>query len=206
MVAPTATREASLTHCHRLGLPINPQLPLLEDTLSLRPKLEIVDRSLCVCAMVYRAYGFPEVQVEAWIDREALLPKLSPSEVQFLHGDTSEAAQVQWQVEGLFAFAWLLSLVSEFEWDRRPPDTLINVFPDLRADESSARFRGSSILRPECDALAALDCAYCVHWAAVELALIRRSSPVEGRAVQERRRVIEWCLGSEEWDEVSLDT
>lgn len=185
-------------------LPVNPNLPPVEGTL--RSASALVDRALCLCSAVAVAYGFPTQQARSWLNQERLSAALAPSEQALLAGDRSQVSWFQNQTEALFALVWLLGLAEDLPLLEGCPDDLVHRFPDLKRSESSSRFREAASPQPEHAVLQKLDLIYCTHWALVEARLQGRLVRQAFPGLLERRHAIEWAVGADEWDEVSLDT
>lgn len=110
------------------------------------------------------------------------------------------------QVECLNAFAWLLGHIPGIPLSAVPGSNLVRVYPDLKHQESPDRFLAASRLRRPEDALSTLDLYYCADWGCRELSLAHRYPAFNCTAIRRRRWALEWALGSEDWDAVSLDT
>lgn len=206
---PAAVREASWRQVEREGLRSSPGLPLLEADLSVRQSVQAVGtRILCMSAVAAHAFGFPVDATRAWVDREGLRDSLSRAEREFLAGEGQKyLLEMQIQVDSLYALAWCASLVDSFSVHSRVPDDLVSCFPDLRKSESSSAFRARLTLRSKAEILPQLDAAYCFHWAWRDARLSLRRMRVNHEAsVGQRRKALEWVMGGETWDEVSLDT
>lgn len=110
----------------------------------------------------------------------------------------------------MFALAWSLQLVPEpLDFGQAAPGGLIHAVPHPPPHPNGvADALARARLRETATLVQALDIAFCLHWGAVASAL--RRSPLRkalpGWVVVERRRALEWLLGRDDWDEVSLDT
>jgi len=203
-------RERSLKLATELGFPTNPHLPLLDTPTGLRSADATVDRLLGLYVCVAVSYGFPVDRAHAWLAQERITAVLSPAEVAFLNDPKSKRARVdmQFQVEALWALAWAASYHERLDFARVVDGTFVKMFPDVKAGESSSVFRSRAAMR-SVDTIAAMtDLAYCLHWAVRDHELNRRPPPgkLQGPVVRYRRKALEWLLGDEPWDEVSLDT
>ncbi|WP_158336043.1 DUF4272 domain-containing protein [Burkholderia plantarii] len=198
----------SLQECEQLGYPLPSTLPMLDVEHGLRPPHEIESRALALSAIVAASYGFPRERAVSWLEQETLVPALSEAERGFLFDEVGLAQQFQVQVECLCAFAWVLELLPILNFAKPSPNSLVEVFPDLRQAESGSRFRRQAKLRSLGDVLGALDFAYCLHWGIHNAAVSRKMilGNVPPHVVIERRRALEWLLSQENWADVSLDT
>lgn len=201
-------RASSINAAARWGIYLPSTLPLLDESLSLRSSIEIVDRTLALGAAVAASYGLPRGQAVSWLNGESLHVALAETELEFLQGDESLTQDIQAQVETLCAFAWALGFLPSLDFGKPCPNHLVSVFPDYRAGDSSARFRAGANLRTLEHILAACDLAYCLHWSITQAALdgMHPAGRVDAYVVIERRRALEWMLSTTEWDDVFLDT
>ena len=111
-------------------------------------------------------------------------------------------------METLYAFAWAFGLFNELDFEKECPNTLVSLYPNLKADETSVGFRKQTVLRSIDDIVAACDLAFVLHWSVNQAAV--EGEPVPGKVppyvIMERRRALEWMLSPEDWDQFSLDT
>jgi len=82
------------------------------------------------------------------------------------------------------------------------------MLPNLNTRESGDKIRRDASLRSTDQLVAALDLAYCLHWAVVDAELHGDELVgLYGMGVRERRHALEWLLNEDdEWDDVPLDT
>jgi hypothetical protein len=198
-------RKKSWGICKFHRLPVNENLPLLETSLIIRPANEIINRALSLYAIVAVSFGFSAATAREWIQVEGLNDSLTNEEVEFLeNGFDKEKFQIQ--VECLYALSWILSFYSRIEWLETIPNDLVKMFPDLKSSANSSEFRKQSKLRQREEIIQALDTLYCLHWASKELALMKKRSPIVKGNIELRRATIEWCVSSENWNEIDLST
>jgi hypothetical protein len=103
-----------------------------------------------------------------------LVSALSEVERGFLFDGSGLAQQFQVQVECLCVLAWALELLPILDFAKPSPNSLVEIFPDLRQTESGLRFRRQAKLRSLGDVLGALDFAYCLHWGIHHAAISRK--------------------------------
>ena len=163
---------------------------------------------LCLFPLSACAYGFPRNLARNWLEKERLLGLLGPAEIAFLEGNASDAALFKLQIEGMWALAWVLSVAQDLSPSVACPNNFVEMLPDLKRSESSAAFRAKVRRRPPEEIFGAADLYYCTHWAVRQIELDGAARPKQVRkpVVVERRRALEWVIGTEPWWEVSLDT
>jgi len=154
------------------------------------------------------ACGFDRTKALAWLEQEWASSGLGRRERAFLLHGSGNPVQFVAAIEGLWTLAWSMGITPVLDFSRECDDSLIEQLPDLRKAESTSGFRARMVPLPCETIVAALDLAFCLHWAVRDAMLAGKPSPgrVKPQVVVERRRALEWLLGRAEWDEVSLDT
>lgn len=153
-------RSESLLRTRKLGYQTNLSLPLLDQSMSLRPIDEIVNRSLVLFAIVACSYGFDRMSALRWIEQERLLDCLANSERKYLRFCEGDVTNFQSQVECLNAFAWVLGLVRSIPFDSVCDNTLIRRFPNIKNNGNSDKFRQKAKLRSFQQVISVCDLAY----------------------------------------------
>jgi hypothetical protein len=202
-------RRNSLSRAQELGYHINPTLPLLDIPAKVRGKDEIADRMLGMLCVAASVYSFDRKKSSAWIKRELTFDVLTDSEKDFLRtGKPDKAPVFEAQIEGMWALAWCLSLVSELDFSVNCSDDFVFLLPDLKVDESSGPLRKKARMRETGEILAKLDLSYCLDWAIADAHLHGKRPPgvLHPTDIAERRRALEWVFSEEDWDNISLDT
>lgn len=199
-------RDHSLVQARRLGYSRTPPLPLIDgDLLQPRPQREVGKRALALSVVVAISYGLDRASGRSWLEREGLYEALSTAERSFVEDALSAGGSpLQAQVEALGIFAWALGHAPPLQFDQALPSNLVKIFPDLRNGESSQRFIIGCRLRSTNELISMLDLAYCLHWCVVDTPA--RPSKIHLHVVAERRRALEWMLGKDDWEAISLDT
>jgi hypothetical protein len=201
-------RSESWNEVQRLGLPVNPNLPELDEVRLARSQSDVEDRLLCMLAAAAAAYGLPSPVACAWLQSQNLWEVAAPQERVFLQDGAGDQRIFKAQIEGMWALAWALSLVRALDFEVDCPNSFVSMLPDLHKADSVAAFRSTTRLRPVSEVSAKLDLAYCLHWAVRQLALEGKRVPLRTRpfVVRERRRALEWLTNEGGWYEVELDT
>lgn len=201
-------RESSLIKARSLGYETNPDLPLLDEGLTLRSADEVICRSLALFAVVAGSYGFDKASAISWLKKEGAYSYLAESEKCFLVDGEGDSSYIQSQVEGLNAFAWSLGIVKQLEFDQICENNLIKLFPDIKNNGDSSAYRATAKIRDFELLVQACDLGYCLHWATVQAQLDGKNLPgdIGSHVIVERRRALEWMLCKDDWDELNLDT
>jgi hypothetical protein len=205
---PEALRKHSLQVVVRLGYSTNNALPLLNDAPHLRRAKQVVDRLLCLNAVAASAYGFDRREAKEWLAHEAVFQFLTDAERLFVESGVGDSEKFKLQIEGMWALAWSLGMVAELDFARSCDKNFVRMLPNLKNHQSADAFRSEVRLRAAIDVLAAADLAYCLHWAVRDSQVHGHMLPgkVPAYVIEERRRALDWLLGTEAWDQISLDT
>jgi len=192
----------------KLGFQIPASFPLLDEEIKPRGKDQIINRALIVSAVVATSYGLSRDIAWSWLDQESLIEGLSGKERRFLDGSDEPRKQFQAQAETLCAFAWSFKFLPDMDFTRACPDSLVSIYPDLKILEPDSRFRKGAELREEKELVEACDLACCLHWGLNQAMIdgIKPKRRLSLLVVAERRRALEWILGTEAWDDITLDT
>jgi hypothetical protein len=203
---PADVRERSLTRVRELGLPTHPALPYVDEPV-LRSEDEAIDRTLALHCVLARVFGAPDEMVRPWLEAERLLDALSPLERLVVDG-MREQAPWQSRVECLWAFLWSLGHHDELDPTKRVPKQVSDMLPFLPQGEPAEAFRRRSRLRTREEIYEQADLHYLLTWGARQGAVDGDGARVEGTAVFERRRALDWLIDPERigWDDISLDT
>lgn len=194
---------------HRLGYPINHDLPPL-DPVTLRKNIDnVITRMLILNCVVAVAHGFSSSKAKDWLSRNELLDSITDHE-QALFNGRSDVDRREFMVQGesLWAFSWIIGKVEKINFSSACDDGLVRLLPDLLKGEPPAAWMRGLQLRQEADIIAACDLSYRIHWAIRDAHLLGRKSPgqILPYVVIERRRALEWMLQESDWDSVILDT
>jgi hypothetical protein len=206
--SPAEIRSRSLLIASQAGIAIPSTLPLLDLDAQPRSQAAIVDRLLALHAVAAASYGFDKAKAIEWLKRERLTPAQAETERQFLEHTKGDPLAFRFQVEGMWALAWALNLVGTLNFWSECDDNFVALMPNLLKMEDATAVRAKASLRSRPELCAALDLAYCLHWA-IRQAQLEGAEPPDGLTpdiVVERRRALEWLLSAEPWDAVSLDT
>lgn len=201
-------RNQTFSIVEKLGYPTNSSLPLLNKDMLPRNISDIVNRSLVLHAIVACSYGFDKSKAYIWIEQEGLQSYLSKSEFDFLKSKNTEVKHFQSYVEDLYIFAWALGFIKSISLTSECDASLVRVFPNLKINESSTKYRNIAKLRSIDELIGMLDIFYNIHWAILYMHLngVRPINNIGNYVFIERRRALEWIFSEVPWDEVNLDT
>lgn len=206
-------RQESLRTMVRLGYPAPPpHFPLVDNELAARSSNDVVRRLAALSAVSAVAHGCPPSLAVQWLEAEGVIGALSRSEREYLgkedHAATDDEAG---RPEAIHALAWAVRLMPSLDFGQLCPESLVNEVPHPPGRYGPlgvATVAASASVRPVAELVAALDLAYCLHWAVADASLRSQPTPghVPGWVVVERRRALEWLLTPGDWDDLSLDT
>lgn len=190
------------------GIAIPTHLPLLDSVERPRSAGEVVSRLFAAHVTAACAYGLDRTSALTWVRVEGLEKDLTPSERAFLFEKKGIAGRFQAQVEGMWVLAWSCGLISSIDMKQPCDDRFATMLPDLKVGQRSDAWRRKADMLPLHRLFCACDLAYALHWATRQAALEHRPCPlaISADLIAERRRALEWILGEDSWDEVTLDT
>lgn len=202
-------RSQSLQTASELGYSTNDSLPLLDGTRIYREASDVASRLFAMLCVAACSYGFDRRKANDWLEQQGGTGLLSHAERNFLESGVGDRQQFMQQIEGMWALAWCINVVSQLDFGQPCSQDFISCFPDLKKNESGEAFREQACLRVDSDIVGQCDLAFCLHWAIVDAELQGKKLPagaVKPYVVIERRRALEWMLTDEEWEDISLDT
>ncbi|HCT81634.1 MAG TPA: DUF4272 domain-containing protein [Micromonosporaceae bacterium] len=216
---PLAVRAASLQELARLGLALPPEtFPLVwdpDDQVELRSTIDLERRAVILFVVLERTFGMPPDKAESWLDRNDLTPDVTEPEWAWITEEIGDRRSFALHLDALAGLAWTLGLIKSLD-PLAPPQSLVELFPDLLAEESFADWQGRTLSAPRDPAVvaAALDLHYCLDWAFLKLSTDELPGAVDANAIGQRRWALEWSavfIGPHHdppggWEEVDLST
>lgn len=219
-IDPREVRRRSLAELAPAGLAPSPERmpPMLEGFAGRRRDADAaVERVRALMAVLHAVHGASALDVGTTLRDRGLLPWSTPQERAFLAllhqrgpDDHEVAAYRAWigrRVEGLHALGWALGLLPELG-----PVGFSDVRPEAFAAAGPASPAGAPaevVLRGHAELVSRLDVLTCAHRAVQEHELRPIAAPlpldVVPGAIAERRRALEWLLGTDSWDDIDLD-
>jgi hypothetical protein len=189
------------------GLAVPDALPTVQVTY-LRPLEEVLERLFCLNAVAASAYGFDAGKALSWLHQQDLYDNLTQPERAFLEKGEGDPYVFKIQVEGMWAIAWAVNIVTSMDFWQDCKLDFVTLLPNLKKDEGVTRTSSGATLRDSEQIAVACDLAYCLHWIIQESLIKNQSMPhgLKPYIVIERRRALDWMSGKDDWDMVSLDT
>ena len=201
-----ALRQRSVRLVQNMGADVSDELPLLE-VRGERTQSQIVERTLCLTAVLAAAYGFDRSRSMDWLEREGLMNSISANEHAFLVEGVF-AEEIASQVECMYVLGWTLGFLQQFDLNGKLPSNLVLTFPDLKKDETTSDFKRRALRRSQTDLLEVADFAYCLNWIIRDAVIHRTPLPrmLNPVAVLHRRKALQWLITEDPWDQVELNT
>jgi uncharacterized protein DUF4272 len=212
MVDYVAIKKRNEDHIRGQGGKICDWLPHIEET-TVRPRDEIVGRSLVLLAILQIPFGAPIPFIRDWITRQGADAHLSKRERLILAKPNNnltdqEKIDLGWYIECLWAFMWANSLADSLELKEPVPNYMASLTPDLQKNEDGSKFTTKMALRNYEELYGMRDLYYRAHWQTEDCRL-KNLDPkgFNGGIIMERRRVLEWIMDpGADWDNVDLST
>ncbi|MCB9913457.1 MAG: DUF4272 domain-containing protein [Verrucomicrobiales bacterium] len=211
-MTPFARKEETESYLRSRGVPVNPHLPCTEspEELSVATPEQVAWRVCVLSGLVARACGAPRDLVMRYFESDGLFQHTSAGEAEVVRAELlkpEQRAQFQWQVEGLWELAWVLSLIPRPDHFRTCGNELVTLVP--KPGGPVGDFIERAQMRPNDELLAEADMLYRLHWAVREASLRRQRIPtgLPCQVTEERLRAINWVLSSEvTWEETDTST
>ena len=194
-----------------LDVPVNPNLPEIEDPPRLRTSQNIARRAVVLYAVVLVGYKLDK-DATGWLKREGLWDYASKKEKDLLESrnrSEQDLRDATWRIEALLTLLWALEKIDKLELprDQADGDIIEHILP--KQGESTAKFINQATLRSKTELLDATDLIYRIHWAVVEAQ--EKKSPIPGNfdsdVVYERHYALNWlAYNAEDWDNIHTDT
>lgn len=190
-------RLENLAKVKKMGLPINQNLPHIDDFKTHKTKYAVVDRALCIYALLAMSFGLDLEKGKEWLSQNNLISSLTDMEQLMLSNNDLLTYQVK--VEALMCLAWCLNLFEKISHVHLCDNKLSSLFPKITLNETINGFRQSAILRSHEELLKEADLIYCIHWGMVENSIMGKENKIPLYVIEERRRAIDWILSNDLW-------
>jgi hypothetical protein len=203
MVDHVAIKKRNEDHIRGQGGMICDWLPHIEET-TIRPKDEIVSRSLILLAMLQISFGAPIPFIRDWIARQGIDARLSEQERAILRKSNDELTEQEkinlfWYLECLWAFMWAGSMADDLQLKEHAPDHMSSLSPDLQKNEDGSKFTTKMAVRNYEELYVMRDLYFRAHWHTEECRLKNLDAKgFDGEIIMERRRALEWIMDPDE--------
>ncbi len=104
-------RQKNLLKAKQMNLPINKELPHLDNIKVYKTEEEVVRRALCIYATLAISFGLEKVRGLNWLKEEGLIDSLTDQEKEMALHNKFEGFEIK--VEALWALAWALNLLKK---------------------------------------------------------------------------------------------
>ena len=207
-IVPEEVKSQSMARLESLGMSLEEDLPVMEvgedDCAQLAR--DVARKAVVLTYLVGIGYGAKPVKIKKAFKDYTLWDFVSDEENALLKKSRfteQEQINAQWLLEGVQACAWCLNLL-EMSPEESYADDLASHFPKLYTPPRD--FIHHAELRTGAEIFAEADFYYRLHAAAREAREAGREFRISESLIVERRRVLDWVIGSEEdWDEVLND-
>ncbi|MBQ5949288.1 DUF4272 domain-containing protein [Massilia sp. ST3] len=215
-MTPAQRQAATETLLREHGIPVNPELPWIEDEHEVR--LRSADALCCRLMALWGVVGTSMLRENDFFEDYFSIGErrawLSGEEERFLFDPVpldADYLRFSWRQEALYFLAWCGGLVDRIDLPRSEASAraFLHFFPEDEADP--AALREALRVRPAREILDWSDRLYRLHWAVRDARLHGRPTPgglVSG-AVFEWHYAVNWMTrydGEDDWDEVGTDT
>ncbi|MBQ5942237.1 DUF4272 domain-containing protein [Massilia sp. AB1] len=215
-MTPAQRQAASEALLREHGIPINPQLPWIEDEheVRLRSADELCRRLAALWGVVGTAMLRENDFFEDYFSIGDRRSWLSNDEARFLFDDEpveEDYIRFSWRLEALYFLAWCGGLVEQIGLPRSEASAreFLHFFPEDEADPVA--LAAAVRVRPVGEILDWSDRLYRLHWAVRDAHLNGRPTPggIEPGVVFEWHYAVNWMTrydGEDDWDEIGTDT
>jgi len=205
----THIRQLTASKLESLGIPLNPNLPLLEH-LKRRPIFDIVNRLVVEYALTGLANEASPKKLFSWIKEIGIKDATTSRDRHFLSKRPTGQQEIDlsWRKERLIALVWSGGIIESLPFPSRD-DQLDSIFPLIPPEVELHSFRENFEPRSSEELSCALDFYLCLHSAYRHPEIWenqgRETLPIS--LIRERRTALEWiCYRDLEIDDIALDT
>jgi hypothetical protein len=213
MITPKIRKQNSEAKLKRFGIPINPNLPIIESEANakLRSPEEVAKRAVALCAVALRGEEIEQEEVLAFLRENGLWEAATPAEQAFLLNKAplqNQQINFTWRYESLWVLLWALGHIQSLSYPSSTCDVALAV--SYITDTPTEQFINQAKLRPIAEILDEADLIYRYDWAVVDARLRQVEMPgnLHSGVVYERHYALNWLVGylDQDWDNVTTDT
>jgi len=206
-------KERTEVELRKLGIPVNPWLPLVEseDEARIRDAKDVARRVLILYGLTAVGQDGGREQALSILRQEGLWEYVSPAERRLLeNANPSQQAltDASWRMEAVWVLLWALGKVDDLDLPTGVCDSdhLHQLMPK---PDDCASFISSAQLRPVSELLDETDRIYRIHWAVRDAQINKRPIPagLDPDVVVERHYALNWLTWyADDWDDITTDT
>ena len=180
-------------------IPFISHLPPIRDEteVKLRSKNEIIERAICLLAILAKSPYAPKGMFEAIVKRYNLENKFSPKENNFINNDNPSeqlCSEISWRYEALWVLLWALGYAK----DLGRPDKMcdVNFVRNCVLSRSLSDFILEANVRTVSEILDKTDLIYRYHWAVRDAEINKRFElhELNGDVVFEWHYTLNWLI------------
>lgn len=186
------------------GINLPDTIPFL-DQFEIKPPKALIQRSLCLHAVVSISYGLSIDKAIDWLLKNGIYQYLTKCETKYLlnSSDSKAKANFQDQVECLGTFMWFFQDTFSLELFGYSPEALIGLYPDLDASESADSIKKDLKFRANLELIKMADAYYCLYW-------LSRNANLKGchaylihsYLIRNRWKTLKWMISDQNWDDI----
>ncbi|REK61603.1 MAG: DUF4272 domain-containing protein [Bacteroidetes bacterium] len=211
-IDPEKIKTENTSYLKGIGIEVIDHLPYIEVN-EFQEDENVAKRCLVLAALLQLYFGAPNDFIESWLKENNLTEYLTSEEQKVLNTSQDDLSDqdktdLYWTIEAIWALAWVGNKHNDLTFNTGVEDSLANMLPSFRDNESSESFINGFKIRSKEEIFTKLDQFYRAHWFARNNSLNgKENSEIDIDLIMERRKALEWvCNKAEKWDEVSLDT
>jgi len=204
-------KKKSEARVHALGLPVNANLPVVEDDGAVQPRTDIEVAQRCIAVAICAVKGESDDQelTDKLVEEYSAASFFSPEEDRFrrnTHASKQDLTKFGWRYEAVHVFLWALGYAETIN----APNTIADAGHDIGILKTQGKnFVANAHLRSRAEILDMSDLYYRLDWAAVELRVEgKHNDAIDGEIVVERHRALNWLIRymNQAWDDVTTAT
>ena len=181
------------------GVNIPDTIPLL-DQFEIKPPKELIQRSLCLHAVVSVSYGFSKDKARDWLLKNGIYEFLTKCEAKYLLNSSDNKASFQDQVECLGIFMWFFQDTFKLDLFGFSPETLVDLYPELDAPVSADRIKKDLTFKENLELIKMADVYYCLYWLSHNAKLKGfHAYLIHSYLIRNRWKTLKWMISDQNW-------
>ena len=197
-------REKSINILKEKNIPYIEHLPVIDDGTE-----SVVYRAVALCILALKGEGVEQKDIQDLIEKYDVEHVFTENEELFVkeeEPDVSIRNQFTWRYEAYTTLLWALGYIEKLGYPDHMCDPSVVV--PLLLNKSFDEFYDGAKLRNRNEILDEADLVYRYRWAVVNESLKGLSPPgdLNPGVLYERHYALNWLIGRDDWDDVSVDT